>query len=263
MLAIQRKMPLQDQYALASKARTKLMRCAKDAQRANREYNLRVLVGHANLLDKITENVERINLLKRQSPQPQEEEEEDLHLSRQFSSEQVELPSQQHQESAHNADYYYYSSDSESEEESEDDSEYDSEEDDEAVDEENAAFTYDICEQDQAADDEKVHQDETLHQDYIVKVTYNNYAGRSSEQQQEQFTTIWEEPCEEEKGPSRGNLQLCNSDKDDFKESTEVCSGSDSDEHTLNSPLDDNDAFKTFQKLNNLQLHQRSAETLV
>ncbi|EHN03759.1 Ecm13p [Saccharomyces cerevisiae x Saccharomyces kudriavzevii VIN7] len=48
---------IEDQYVLAGKARSKLAKCI-DVNSRNKDYNLRVLVGHANLLDKITENVE-------------------------------------------------------------------------------------------------------------------------------------------------------------------------------------------------------------
>ncbi|KOH00799.1 Ecm13p [Saccharomyces eubayanus] len=51
---------IEDQYALASTARSKLARCVSATTR-NKDYNLRVLVGHANLLDKITANVEAHN----------------------------------------------------------------------------------------------------------------------------------------------------------------------------------------------------------
>ncbi|CAI4056130.1 hypothetical protein SUVZ_02G0710 [Saccharomyces uvarum] len=51
---------IEDQYALASTARSKLARCVNVTTR-NKDYNLRVLVGHANLLDKITANVEAHN----------------------------------------------------------------------------------------------------------------------------------------------------------------------------------------------------------
>lgn len=51
---------IEDQYFLASKVRSKLAKCVSVTNR-NKDYNLRVLVGHANLLDKITENVEAHN----------------------------------------------------------------------------------------------------------------------------------------------------------------------------------------------------------
>ena len=51
---------IQDQYILASKVRSKLAKCVSVTTK-NKDYNLRVLVGHANLLDKITENVETHN----------------------------------------------------------------------------------------------------------------------------------------------------------------------------------------------------------
>ncbi|CAI4037200.1 hypothetical protein SMKI_02G0670 [Saccharomyces mikatae IFO 1815] len=51
---------IEDQYVLASMARSKLAKCVSVTTR-NKDYNLRVLVGHANLLDKITENVEAHN----------------------------------------------------------------------------------------------------------------------------------------------------------------------------------------------------------
>ncbi|EJS44637.1 ecm13p [Saccharomyces arboricola H-6] len=51
---------IEDHYALASKARSKLAKCVSATTR-NKDYNLRVLVGHANLLDKITEHVEAHN----------------------------------------------------------------------------------------------------------------------------------------------------------------------------------------------------------
>ncbi|CEP64895.1 uncharacterized protein LALA0_S14e01684g [Lachancea lanzarotensis] len=42
-------------YALASKARSKLLNCA--AQSSKKDLNLRLLVGHANLLDKVMESL--------------------------------------------------------------------------------------------------------------------------------------------------------------------------------------------------------------
>lgn len=199
-------MLLHDQYALASRARTKLLRCAKDAQRANKEYNLRVLVGHANMLDKITESVEHMQA-------------SGLQLSRQPSRPEPVGPA----DTAGLVDtvdteptHYYYSSGSESESESETESESESESESEnESDTETPEFTYD---------------------------KKDVYAGRT------------EDVFETE------DLQLCTrEDKSEFKESTEVCSGSDSDEH-IHSTLDDNDAFKTSEKLNNLQLQR---ETLV
>ncbi|QLG71451.1 hypothetical protein HG535_0B04930 [Zygotorulaspora mrakii] len=50
---------ISQQYLLASKARAKLMRCA--ATDSNKDYNLRVLVGHANLLDRVMESVDSYN----------------------------------------------------------------------------------------------------------------------------------------------------------------------------------------------------------
>lgn len=47
------------QYLLASKARSKLMKCANSGK--NKDYDLRVLVGHANMLDRLMENIERFN----------------------------------------------------------------------------------------------------------------------------------------------------------------------------------------------------------
>ncbi|SCU84125.1 LANO_0C00496g1_1 [Lachancea nothofagi CBS 11611] len=46
-------------YALASQARTKLLSCA--AQSKNTELNLRVLVGHANLLDRVMGTLQEPN----------------------------------------------------------------------------------------------------------------------------------------------------------------------------------------------------------
>ncbi|SCU82321.1 LAFA_0C10506g1_1 [Lachancea sp. 'fantastica'] len=44
-----------ERYALASKARTKLLNCA--AQSSKKDLNLRLLVGHANLLDRVMESL--------------------------------------------------------------------------------------------------------------------------------------------------------------------------------------------------------------
>lgn len=55
-LAMTSTVSISQQYLLASKARAKLMKCA--ATDHNKDYNLRVLVGHANLLDKVMESVD-------------------------------------------------------------------------------------------------------------------------------------------------------------------------------------------------------------
>ncbi|QLL31511.1 hypothetical protein HG536_0B03740 [Torulaspora globosa] len=47
------------QYLLASKARSKLMKCANAGK--NKDYDLRVLVGHANMLDRLMDNIEKFN----------------------------------------------------------------------------------------------------------------------------------------------------------------------------------------------------------
>lgn len=48
---------LGQQYLLASKARGKLERCARCEK--NKDYDLRVLVGHANLLDSLISSIDR------------------------------------------------------------------------------------------------------------------------------------------------------------------------------------------------------------
>ncbi|SCU78988.1 LADA_0A09054g1_1 [Lachancea dasiensis] len=45
-----------ERYALASQARTKLLRCASQSKKS--DLDLRVLVGHANLLDKVMETLQ-------------------------------------------------------------------------------------------------------------------------------------------------------------------------------------------------------------
>lgn len=57
--------PVSQQYLLASKARTKLLRCANAEK--NKDYNLRVLVGHANLLDKLMDNIDKFNYKSRET----------------------------------------------------------------------------------------------------------------------------------------------------------------------------------------------------
>lgn len=47
------------QYVLASKARSKLMKCANAGR--NKDFDLRVLVGHANMLDRLMENIDKFN----------------------------------------------------------------------------------------------------------------------------------------------------------------------------------------------------------
>lgn len=252
MLAIHfnNSLSLQDQYSLASKARTKLMRCAKDAQKANKEYNLRVLVGHANLLDRITENVERMNLIKRQ----QQNVADDLQLSKQNSN-VVEGYTHAGEVSAQNktstSDYYYYSSESESESESDYESETEAQGD----------FTFKVdesidCKENTEVVDSEVSVAEECN--YVVGAGAH-YAGHN-DSSNKHFTTIWEEPSEgdnttEEKTEiclsssitSTGND--CDEKAKDYKETTDVCSGSDSDEHSLNSPLDDNDAFESYDDI--------------
>ncbi|SCU79794.1 LAME_0B00386g1_1 [Lachancea meyersii CBS 8951] len=62
-----------ERYALASKARSKLLSCA--AQSKKKELNLRVLVGHANLLDRVMETIHN----SEDNSGDEEEEEEGLH----------------------------------------------------------------------------------------------------------------------------------------------------------------------------------------
>lgn len=57
--------PVSQQYLLASKVRTKLLRCANAEK--NKDYNLRILVGHANLLDKLMDNIDKFNYKSRES----------------------------------------------------------------------------------------------------------------------------------------------------------------------------------------------------
>lgn len=47
------------QYVLASKARSKLMKCANAGK--NKDFDLRVLVGHANMLDRLMDSIEKFN----------------------------------------------------------------------------------------------------------------------------------------------------------------------------------------------------------
>lgn len=52
------------QYLLASKVRSKLLKCASTEK--NKDYDLRVLVGHANLLDKLMDSIDTFTNAQRQ-----------------------------------------------------------------------------------------------------------------------------------------------------------------------------------------------------
>ncbi|AQZ15549.1 ECM13 (YBL043W) and YJR115W [Zygosaccharomyces parabailii] len=52
------------QYLLASKVRSKLLKCASTEK--NKDYDLRILVGHANLLDKLMDSIDTFTQAQRQ-----------------------------------------------------------------------------------------------------------------------------------------------------------------------------------------------------
>lgn len=52
------------QYLLASKARSKLLQCASTGK--NKDYDLRILVGHANLLDKLMNSIDSFTYSQKQ-----------------------------------------------------------------------------------------------------------------------------------------------------------------------------------------------------
>ncbi|QLQ79025.1 hypothetical protein HG537_0B03720 [Torulaspora globosa] len=54
-----RPLSVSQQYLLASKARSKLMKCANTGK--NKDFDLRILVGHANMLDKLMDSIEKFN----------------------------------------------------------------------------------------------------------------------------------------------------------------------------------------------------------
>ena len=86
---------MSQRYLLANKARTKLMQCVSSTK--NRDYDLRVLVGHANLLDSVMDSIHNHDL--ETTSQPAQES---------YFSSDSESDSDEEDE-----DYYYSSSDEE------------------------------------------------------------------------------------------------------------------------------------------------------
>ncbi|GAV56212.1 hypothetical protein ZYGR_0BA01180 [Zygosaccharomyces rouxii] len=91
---------ISQQYLLAGKAKSKLLKCASTEK--NKDYDLRILVGHANLLDRLMDNIDSFTYAQRQEEggsleyfssddEEEEDEEEDfdpedeLHLQESFS----------------------------------------------------------------------------------------------------------------------------------------------------------------------------------
>lgn len=54
---------ISQQYLLAGKARSKLLKCASTEK--NKDYDLRILVGHANLLDRLMDNIDSFTYAQR------------------------------------------------------------------------------------------------------------------------------------------------------------------------------------------------------
>ncbi|SCU81026.1 LAMI_0B04522g1_1 [Lachancea mirantina] len=63
---------ISQQYILANRARSKLLACAATGK--NREFELRVLVGHANLLDRVVESIQGAEESGSESASESEEE---------------------------------------------------------------------------------------------------------------------------------------------------------------------------------------------
>lgn len=104
---------ISQQYLLAGKAKSKLLKCASTEK--NKDYDLRILVGHANLLDRLMDNIDSFTYSQRQESgaveyvssddeEDEEEEEEDsdredeLHAQESLSDESSGTESEEEEE---------------------------------------------------------------------------------------------------------------------------------------------------------------------
>lgn len=94
------------QYLLAGRARSKLLQCASTEK--NKDYDLRILVGHANLLDRLMDNIDSFTYNQRQqengslqymsSDDDFDEEEYELHRQDSFSDSEGSISSDSEEE---------------------------------------------------------------------------------------------------------------------------------------------------------------------
>ncbi|KAH3902503.1 Ecm13p SCDLUD_000080 [Saccharomycodes ludwigii] len=160
---------LTQQYLLADKIRSKLYNCVNNtkAQHRNKEYNLRVLVGHAMLLDKLMDNLNTTLTTNASSCTT-------VTFAEEENAKKVEVQEEYHNNNDDDDFFYSYSSSDEDEEDEDDYAGTDDDDDDDDVDEVYTVHNYSNI------DNNATDRNEPEFQYRLHKVASNNGCGISN-----------------------------------------------------------------------------------